>query len=433
MNSSPSGADQKHRRRRARAVSTIGLIAIGFASAALFAAVLASLTAPVEASAGASPPLLLDQDFGSAGIASVGETVPGFREGVALGVTPGGGILVAGEDGYDGNSALVKFDAEGSNDTSYGGGTGHVELPGVDGANAMALDPSGGAVVLSQRTTLTRVTGAGAIDTGFGEDGTVFLPTLAPSFAQLHFWAVAILPDDDVLVAGISFGSPRMVVLRLLPDGALDPSFGEDGLATVGSGAADPNAGALTMVTLGDGDILLGGYADHDLALARLLPGGSPDPSFGRHGLATARIVAQATALAPRPDGSVLAVGYGARHDRRENLLLHFESDGTLDPIFGSAAHLMPERGGYATPIAVLPTHGHIFVATGGHGPSLRTYDHQGREVHRPAADRGVPTDRLFGTAATLDRGDLLFLWTPKHNPTRGSIRLERFRAEPPR
>ena len=257
--------------------------------------------------------------------------MPGFREGVALGVGPGGGILVAGEDGYDEDAALVKFGAAGILDPSYGGG-GHVELPGVDGVNAMALDRSGGAAVLSQRTDLTRVTGAGAIDTGFGEDGTVSLPTLALSFSEFHFWAVAILPDDDVLVAGISFGSPRMVVLRLLPDGALDPSFGDDGLATVGL-AANPNAGAFAMATLQDGDILLGGYAHHELALARLLPDGSPDPGFGEDGLSTARgITGQATALAPRPDGSVLAVGYGVRHDQRENLLLRLGSTAPSTP-----------------------------------------------------------------------------------------------------
>jgi uncharacterized delta-60 repeat protein len=405
------------------------LIAIGIASTALVATAFACFTGPVGALADAPPPLRLDHAFGDGtGVATVGETIPGYREGVALGVAPGGDILAAGEDGYDGNAALVEFDAGGILDSSYGGGSGRVELPGVDGVNGMALDRSGGAAVLSQRTDLTRVTGAGTIDTGFGEDGTVSLPTLAPGFSEFHFWAVAILPDDDVLVAGIGFGSPRMVVLRLLPDGSLDHSFGDDGLAMVGSAAANPNAGAFAMATLQDGDILLGGYAHHDLALARLLPDGSPDPGFGEDGLSTARgIDGQATALAPRPDGSVLAVGYGVRHDQRENLLLRLEPDGAVDPTFGSAARRMPERGGYATPIAVLPSHGHTFVATVGHGPSLRVYGRGGREGRRPGGVEGVPSDRFSGTAATLDHHYLLFLWTPKHQPTRGIIRLERF------
>jgi uncharacterized delta-60 repeat protein len=409
--------------------------AAGALTLALLVGALAALVGTAGALPFRAPPLQRELLFGGgeSGFASVGESVPGYHEAAAVAVAPDGGILVAG-DGGEGGGAIVRFKAGGRLDRPYGGGAGYVALPGVSGINAMAVASDGGAAVLSQRQTLTRVTAAGVLDTSFGAGGTVSLPALGPAFEPLHLWSVAFLPNGDLLAAGIRFGSPRMVVVRLLPDGAVDPSFGEGGLTTLGFGS-NPNAGATAMAVEPDGDIVLAGYAHRDLALARLLPDGAPDPSFGTHGIsALPTFVGQATALAPRTDGSLLVVGYGARRDapdQRENFLLRFGSDGTLDRSFGSAARRMPEGRAYATPIAVLPTHGHVFVATVGHGPSLRAYRADGLEGGRLGDVKGVPRERFFGTAVTLDRGKLLLAWTPAHQPTRGAPRLERFRVRP--
>jgi hypothetical protein len=71
-----------------------------------------------------------------------------------------------------------------------------------------------------------------------------------------------------------------MVALRLLSDGSLDRSFGNEGLVTLAFGRAR-SSGAFQMVLLPDGGILLGGYAHGAPAFACLLPGGVPDPRFG--------------------------------------------------------------------------------------------------------------------------------------------------------
>ena len=63
--------------------------------------------------------------------------------------------------------------------------------------------------------------------------------------------------------------------------GDLDPSFGGDGLAVVDF----RNGGQGFAAARGDdGTFVIGGHAGMRLALARLLPGGGPDPAFGGGG-----------------------------------------------------------------------------------------------------------------------------------------------------
>lgn len=397
--------------------------------AVVFAA--ASLAHVPGALALAPPPISLDQLFGSYGVAAVGESIPAYREAAAVAVTSDGGILVAGENGYARGGAVVRFRRDGLLDRSFGGGSGYVEVPGASGINSLAVDGAGGSALLSQRTTVTRITANGAIDTSFGQGGSVALPQLGPAFASLHFWSLTTLPDGGLLAAGIRFGSPRMVVVRLLPNGSLDPAFGDGGLAIVGFGR-NPNSGALAMAVQSNDDIILGGYAHGVPAVARLLPDGSRDPSFGHRGVSAPRgLVGEATALALEPDGSILLVGTGRRRGSKdsENLLLRFRLDGTLDRRFGTAAGPTPVHGDYATPTTVLPTGNHIFVVTKGHGPSIRVYRPNGTEGGWLAHVSGVPRDRFSGTAGALEDGKLIFAWTPKHQPNRGTIRVERFRV----
>jgi uncharacterized delta-60 repeat protein len=379
----------------------------------------------------ASAPIALDPSFGSGGVVSAGDSIPNFQEAAALAIAPNEDILVAGEGNYSpGGVTVVRYQPDGALDRGFGGGTGYVQVPGASGANALAVDEAGGAVLLSQRTTITRITAGGELDASFGVGGSVQPSQLGPSFTSLHFWSAAALPDGGILAAGIRFGSPRMVVVRLLPDGSLDRSFGEGGLVTLGFGRTR-NSGALQMAVQSNGDIVLGGYAHAAPALARLLPDGAPDPSFGHNGRVGAPrgLRGQVTAIATRPDGRILVAGTGWRTGSSgpEDLLLRYGLDGTLDRSFGTAAASIGSRGGSANPVAVLPTPRHIFVVTEGHGPAIHAYRPNGQLAGSLGQVAGVPQDRFFGTAAALQRGKVVLVWTPKHRSDEGVIDLERF------
>ena len=124
----------------------------------------------------------------------------------------------------------------------------------------------------------------GTLDTSFANDG-VFAPALDFSARDL-----AVLADDRILVVGGSGSADGAFdVLRILPGGALDPSFGTGGRAralgptTGGKGATGvavrPDGTALVV-----GDRVLPG-ATFEVFVAALDGRGLKDPSFGDAGV----------------------------------------------------------------------------------------------------------------------------------------------------
>ncbi len=73
-------------------------------------------------------------------------------------------------------------------------------------------------------------------------------------------------------------------VLRFLPDGSLDPSFG------FGGSVAAPQGTWHDLALEPDGRIVLAGTREHDFAVAGLTAGGQPDTSFGEGGVVTAHL-----------------------------------------------------------------------------------------------------------------------------------------------
>ncbi|MHA3773686.1 hypothetical protein ACXR0O_19295 [Verrucomicrobiota bacterium sgz303538] len=112
-------------------------------------------------------------------------------------------------------------------------------------------------------------------------DGSID-PLFAPNFSSLTVNGLAVQVDGKLLVAGSmtpAGGSPQSLV-RLLPSGALDPTFTPSS-ALSGSSAGHINA----MVLQSDGKILIGGYFTTVAGvarqnLARLAADGSVDTGF---------------------------------------------------------------------------------------------------------------------------------------------------------
>lgn len=84
-------------------------------------------------------------------------------------------------------------------------------------------------------------------------------------------------------------GCEQAVIVKLTPAGALDPTFGEGGIVRLGGSAGVPAMEAKDLTILGDGRILVSGATEGEypsFVLARLTPNGGLDPSFGQGGLA---------------------------------------------------------------------------------------------------------------------------------------------------
>lgn len=163
-------------------------------------------------------------------------------------------------------------------------------------------------------------------------------------------WSIVIQPDGRILAGGRT--SDAFVVLRALPDGTLDPSFGTGGLASVpvGSAILTPTTvsglGAIALAP--DGSIVVATVlVEIDTAVqrelvARLTPDGALDASFGTRGYVVGDYTvpegALANAVAVQPDGRIVV----ASRDHVDRLL----PDGTPDPSFGSGGRFASMLGG---------------------------------------------------------------------------------------
>ena len=123
-------------------------------------------------------------------------------------------------------------------------------------------------------------------------------------------------------------------------DGSLDPTFGSGGKVTTnwGSNAEQINGlafqadqGQLKLVAVGE---FAGGSTNHEYAVACYLPTGSLDPSFGTGGEVVTSVDpsgADAAAAVVQSDGKIVVTGAGPNVT-----MARYNSDGTIDPTFGS-------------------------------------------------------------------------------------------------
>ena len=145
---------------------------------------------------------------------------------------------------------------------------------------------------------------------------------------------VRYTPDADARGAGI-------VLVQLRADGRLDRTFGHNGVAHLTRSGIGPNALALRR----DGKIVVVGYSarkppNRGLLLARYLPSGRLDPTFGDDGLRTASLGlwgVSINSLIAAPTGDLIVAGSGARHQGEADdfLVADFRSNGALRTSFG--------------------------------------------------------------------------------------------------
>src|SRR4051812_22593354 len=127
---------------------------------------------------------------------------------------------------------------------------------------------------------VVRLRSTGTLDSKFGTGGQV-VPAL-PGTTLDGVRALAVFRDGRIVAAGtlrLANGTTRFVAFRLLPTGEIDPSFGA-GFGYVLAGP--PGAELGSMVMDANGNVTLGGSrAGNVPIIIRLLPDGSPDLTFG--------------------------------------------------------------------------------------------------------------------------------------------------------
>ncbi len=161
-------------------------------------------------------------------------------------------------------------------------------------------------------------------------------------------------------------------------------------LASAGGAATPPSAAsddvARAALIQPDGKVVAVGSSDGRFALARYLPSGALDSSFGDHGLVTTDVDGRADneilAAGLEADGSIVAAGRSGGHAT----VLRYGSDGSLDRGFGDGGSVTLGCC-RAAAMAVLPNRETIVAASGA----------AGSRVYRLSADGAI--DRAFSTA----------------------------------
>src|SRR5262249_51630170 len=274
----------------------------------------------------------LDKSFGGSGKVTT-DLGSLYDEAFDVLVQPDGKVVAIGQVGSSsGRSlALVRYNADGSLDTSFGGSTSKgkvitsISKGSFDIGLATALQADGRIVVAGVTEPksapvsdlfLTRYNGAGSLDSSFGSGGKV----------TQHFGSWISVTGD--------FGN------------------GVDLAIDAGTGPLDPNAGKIVVeAQLSDGTAVGGGAA-----VVRYNRNGSLDSSFGGGaGYVPLRALGGTTtaAVAVQPDGRIVVAGddASALFGGWDISLARLTVNAPLDASFGA--------GGIAvTPLSALATEG---------------------------------------------------------------------------
>ncbi|MDO7853724.1 T9SS type A sorting domain-containing protein [Hymenobacter convexus] len=273
----------------------------------------------------------------------------------SVAVQADGKILLGGEfDTFNGQAAggLVRLNATGSVDGSFSS-----PLLAFSYVEGLVMQPDGkilanGFLNLPSSTSryagLMRLLPNGTLDPNFVTsnflDGDVSTNTAEP--------AVLLQPDGKIIVSGYFTGAVGNRVARLNADGTSDVTF------QVGTG---PNTAPSTMGLQADGTLLVGGgfgaFSGVEQPLVRLTTGGGLESAFAPR----LQIGGSAATLALQTDGKVLLGGdFTEINGQAVHRLVRLQPGGALDAAFSAATGVLP------TPVSALTLqpNGKILVGT---------------------------------------------------------------------
>ena len=178
---------------------------------------------------------------------------------------------------------------------------------------------------------------SGYLDLSYSEDG-IFTADLGGNGFDIVYNST-LQTDGKLLLTGISNGD--FAIMRLLPDGTPDPLFGNDGLSLVDYAGNSDRSHA--VVVQPDGRIVIAGETQinnqGDFAILRILPDGTPDSTFGIHGWTVTDLGTQyefPNCVALQADGKIVAAGRQTGTPLSDMVMVRYHPDGRVDSLFGS-------------------------------------------------------------------------------------------------
>lgn len=301
----------------------------------------------------------LDLSFDTDGkvMASIGTFDDAAKGIVAL---DNGKILIAGHS-YTANSydfAVMQFLEDGSIDSSFSvyGYTTFGINTNEDRANCLAVQPDGKILVggftndgLGDLMMVVRLLPTGEPDLSFGTNAAA----IVPGNPNQRVESLVLQGDGKIVLTGGSSGSGNndLIMVRLNADGSLDNTFSTDGIVVTPVSANLDDYG-YSVKLQPDGKILVGGFSfdntNANFLIARYNTDGSLDNTFDGDGIVTAGIFGSFNeygyALDVQPDGKILLAGY-IDNSYYDFIIIRINSDGNLDLSWGNSGVVYTDWG----------------------------------------------------------------------------------------
>jgi len=279
---------------------------------------------------------------------------------------------------------------------------------------------------------IARFTIDGKLDNSFGPNKNGRMIHAVGGYSRAGATAVAVQPDGKILVAGgahtiVSYGFDRFrfAIMRFLPNGSFDNSFGKSGFTDVGfDGSATPHDIALQN----DGKIVIAGDDYNftkpytNFAICRLNVNGSRDNSFDTDGRRSVDLGSNSS-----DSGSSVAIDYTGTAATNPNYgkivmagtrwtatgsgraaLIRFKTNGFIDNSFdkdGKVFTSIPGNLAMSASDLLFQPDGKIVIAGGGNGNFAMQ-----RFLPTGAADNSFGTDgnsfviTSFGANSAADK-----------------------------
>ena len=292
----------------------------------------------------------LDTTFGSSGTA-----ITSFGTGTAsiqgLTTTADGKTIAAGYV-YNGTTydvAIAQYTTDGSIDSTFGNaGTIIVDMFSSTDVAKDVISLDNGNVLVAGYTqngfdyegALIMFDSNGELDLEFGSSGKSLTSV---SCGDYQIKSIALQDDGKILAVGIiDCGNSDFVLARYNPNGTLDTTFGNGGATLMDLDGKDDVLNSVSIQQ--DGKIVAAGYtfngSRNDFVILRINTSGSIDTTFGDQGLHILDIGNGNNAFEDifiLSDDSIIAVGHTSNENDLDGLIVKYDSNGNLDPMFADS------------------------------------------------------------------------------------------------
>jgi uncharacterized delta-60 repeat protein len=226
----------------------------------------------------------LDTTFSGDGISIGNFGLNHFDLARDMAIQSDGKIVVAGysydTDVENSDFAIVRLNANGTVDTTFSGdGRQIANFGAIEDAYGIAMQTDGKIVVVGRKSTtsigyiaIARFNTNGSLDTTFNNTGKKLFSIV--SMQEPLAEDLIVQPDGKIVVLANTTSNGTVgfnfALARLNPSGAFDNTFSADGKVIIDFGGDD--RGHVLVRQPSTGKYILGGSADGDFALARVLP-----------------------------------------------------------------------------------------------------------------------------------------------------------------